>query len=62
MPPMLTMLTMLPLPGSRQPRSSPLDGAENNVRRMISALLRSEKLQYILIGSEYSETSKRYPH
>ena len=36
--------------------------AENNVRRMISALLRSEKLQYILIGSEYSETSKRYPH
>ena len=27
-----------------------------------SAFLRSEKMQYILIGSEYSETSKRYPH
>ena len=54
MPPMLTMLTTLP--------HSLRSHAENNVRRMISALLRSEKLQYILIGSEYSETSKRYPH
>ena len=57
MPPMLTMLTMLPL------RLPPIPfSCRNNVRRMISALLRSEKLQYILIGSEYSETSKRYPH
>ena len=61
MPPMLTMLTMLPLPGSRQPRS-PRSTVQKIVRRMISALLRSEKLQYIPIGSEYSETSKRYPH
>ena len=58
MPPMLTMLTMLPL---RLP-PLPFSCQKNNVRRMISALLRSEKLQYILIGSEYSETSKRYPH
>ena len=57
MPPMLTMLTMLPL------RLPPIPfSCRKNVRRMISALLRSEKLQYILIGSEYSETSKRYPH
>ena len=56
MPPMLTMLTMLPL------RLPPIPHAQKDVRRMISALLRSEKLQYILIRSEYSETSKRYPH
>ena len=55
MPPMLTMLTMLPL-------RLPANRSHAIVRRMISALLRSEKLQYILIGSEYSETSKRYPH
>ena len=54
MPPMLTMPTTLP--------HSLRSHAEKMLRRMISALLRSEKLQYILIGSEYSETSKRYPH
>ena len=59
MPPMLTMLTMLPLRLPPFPFSCQKISA---VRRMISALLRSEKLQYILIGSEYSETSKRYPH
>ena len=54
MPPMLTMLTMLSLPGSCQPRS-PCSTVQKIVRRMISALLRSEKLQYILIGSEWGE-------
>jgi hypothetical protein len=41
---------------SRQP-SLAAHHSETNVRRRISAFLRSKKLQYIPIGSEYSETA-----
>ena len=61
MPPMLPILPMLPLP-FRQPTVLSLRRLHEGGESDADLALRSEKLQYIPIGSEYSETSKRYSH
>ena len=52
---------MLPLP-FRQPTVLSLRRLHEGGESDADLALRSEKLQYIPIGSEYSETSKRYSH